>query len=335
MPSTVLILGARGRFGLASARAFADAGWRVVAQMRPGAAAPDEAARDARIEWLAHDLHDAPGLARAAKGAAVVVHALNPAYTHKAWRAQVLPMMDDAIAVTRALNAALMMPGNIYNFGASMSEVLHEDTPQRAQTIKGQIRIAMEEKLKHAGVRGVVIRAGDFFGSGKGTWFDSIIVKDIHKGVFTYPGHRDRATAWAYLPDLAATFVAVAGQRAKLGAFEVFHFKGTSLTGQQWLDVLDPLARTQGWVKPDGHVKFSRLPWQLIRIGALFVPTWAALLEMRYLWDTPHALANDRLVALIGAEPHTPLSAATQTALEDLGLMASSSTPGLSLAQAV
>ena len=334
MPSTVLILGARGRFGLATARAFADAGWRVMAQMRPGAVVPDEAARDARIEWMALDLHDAPALARAAKGAVVVVHALSPAYTHKAWRAQVLPMMDDATAITRALHASLMMPGNIYNFGARMPAVLREDTPQRAQTIKGQIRIAMEEKLKHAGVRGVVIRAGDFFGSGEGTWFDSIVIKDIQKGVFTYPGHLDVATAWAYLPDLARTFVAVADKRAKLAAFEVFHFKGASVTGQQWLNALDPLARSQGWVKPDGHVKFSRLPWPLIRIGALFVPTWAALLEMRYLWDTPHVLANDRLVALIGAEPHTPPSVATQTALQDLGLMASSSPPALSLARA-
>ena len=33
MPSTVLILGARGRFGLATARAFADAGGGVVAVM--------------------------------------------------------------------------------------------------------------------------------------------------------------------------------------------------------------------------------------------------------------------------------------------------------------
>ena len=35
--STVLILGARGRFGQAAARAFARAGWQVLGQVRPGA----------------------------------------------------------------------------------------------------------------------------------------------------------------------------------------------------------------------------------------------------------------------------------------------------------
>ena len=165
MPTTVLILGARGRFGLAVARAFADAGWRVLGQTRPGAELP----ADPRIEWLGTDLYDTQALAAAARGAAVVVHALNPAYTHKAWRAQVAPMLDAAIAVTRTLGATLMMPGNVYNFGAAMPPVLREDTPQAAQTVKGRIRIDMEAQLKRSGVRGVVIRAGDFFGSGRGT----------------------------------------------------------------------------------------------------------------------------------------------------------------------
>lgn len=320
MQSTVLILGARGRFGLSTARAFYDAGWRVLGQVRPGAAVPAEP----RIEWLSTDLHDTPALASAARDATVVVHALNPAYTHKAWRAQVTPMMDAAIAIARALNATLMLPGNVYNFGNAMPAVLREDTPQVAQTVKGQIRIAMEAQLQHSGVRGVVIRAGDFFGSGRGTWFDQVIVKDIQRGTFSYPGQRDVATAWAYLPDLARTFVAVAQKRAQLGVFEILHFKGRSMTGQQWLDALDPMARVQGWVRPEGHVRFTRLPWPLIRVGALLVPTWAALSEMRYLWDTPHTLANEKLIALIGAEPHTPLSFAVQAALSDLGLMAAS-----------
>ena len=320
-PDTVLILGARGRFGLATARAFADAGWRVCAQIRPGALAPKDVSSDKRITWLNLDLADTPALTRAAQGATVVVHALNPAYTDTAWRSQALAMLDNAIAIAKALKATLMMPGNIYNFGAHMPSVLREDTPQSAQTVKGQIRIAMEQKMEASGVRSIVIRAGDFFGCGQGTWFDTAIVKDIHKGKFVYPGHLERATAWAYLPDLARTFVAVAHRRAQLQPFEVFHFKGSSITGQQWVDALTPIARSQGWVKPGALVQFSRLPWAIIRIGALFNPTWAALMEMKYLWDVPHALDNTKLVALLGAEPHTPLCLAAQTALADLGLM--------------
>jgi nucleoside-diphosphate-sugar epimerase len=42
------------------------------------------------------------------------------------------------------------------------------------------------------------------------------------------------------------------------------------------------------------------------------------MLEMRYLWKTPVRLTNDRLVAELGAEPHTPLERAVRTTLEDM-----------------
>lgn len=321
-PNTVLILGARGRFGLSTARAFAQAGWRVLGQTRPQAKVP----HDAAIEWLGIDLQDTQSLAAAAQGATVVVHALNPAYTNKAWQTQVLPMTDAAIAITRKLGATLMVPGNVYNFGTGMPAVLREDTPQRARTVKGQVRIEMEARLRQSGVRSVVIRAGDFFGGGTGTWFDTAMVKDIRKGVFTYPGAPEVSRAWAYLPDLARSFVAVAQKRDQLPAFEVLHFAGHRITGQRWLDVLAPLAQSQQWGKPGAALKMAGLPWPVIRMGALVVPTWAALLEMRYLWQTPHALANDKLAALIGPEPSTPLPQAVQAALVDLGLLAQPAT---------
>ncbi|HPW29288.1 MAG TPA: sugar nucleotide-binding protein [Rhodoferax sp.] len=314
---TVLILGSRGRFGLAAARAFAAAGWRVLGQLRPEAAVPT----DPMIEWLPIDLNDTATLTRAAQGVSVVVHALNPAYTNQAWQSQGPAMMDAAIALCRLLGATLMLPGNIYNFGATMPPVLREGTPQAAHTVLGQVRIALEAQMQAIGVRGVVIRSGDFFGGGRGTWFDLSISKDLRKGALTYPGPMGVSTSWAYLPDLARTFVAVAERRAQLQPFEVYHFAGHVLTGQRWLDLLNPIARAQGWVRPDEQLRWKSMPWSVIRLGAWVVPTWVSLLEMRYLWNTPHALANDKLCALIGKEPHTPLAQALEQSLADLGLL--------------
>ena len=121
---------------------------------------------------------------------------------------------------------------------------------------------------------------------------------------------------------LVVELSAVAQQRDTLTPYEVFHFAGHRITGKRWLDVLTQAARARGWVKPDSHLKMDNLPWAVIRMGALFVPTWAALLEMRYLWEMPHALGNEKLTALIGSEPHTPLLLAVEAALVDLGLIA-------------
>jgi nucleoside-diphosphate-sugar epimerase len=317
---TVLILGARGRFGLSAAQAFSKAGWQVIGQMRPGAAMPQGVSpQDTNISWTAVDLYDAQALSQAAAGASIVVHALNPVYTNQAWRKAVAPMMDATIAVAKALGATVMLPGNVYNFGASMPGVLTEDTPQLPSTVKGHLRVAMEAQLQRSGVRGVVIRAGDYFGAGTGTWLDQGMLNGLRKGRLTYPGHRHVATAWAYLPDLARTFVEVAERRAHLAVFEVFHFAGHSLSGQHWLDAIAPLARKQAWLGEDDQLKFSRLPWPVIRLGALFNPIWASLVEMRYLWDTPHSLSNSKLQAFIGAEAHSPLPAAVDAALAELG----------------
>ena len=319
---TVLILGGRGRFGLSAARAFASAGWRVLAQIRPGAAAPNEGGG---IHWLPLAPDDTAALVRAARGASVVIHALNPLYTQ--WDRLVLPLLDASLCAARQLGATLMLPGNVYNFGAAMPALLHEATPQLPSTAKGHIRVRMEQLLAReaaaGGVRSVVIRAGDFFGSGTGNWFDQALVKDLTRGKMVYPGRLDVPTPWAYLPDLARAFARVADKltdaSAVMAPFEVFHFEGHTLTGKEWADQFADAAWDNGWLQPGGSLKTRFLPWPLIQAGGLLVPMWRELARMRYLWQTPHALSGNKLAALIGPEPHTELPLAVQQSLQALG----------------
>ena len=324
--STVLVLGARGRFGSAAVRAFSRAGWQVLAQARPGASGPSLPG----VRWIAADPADTATLAAAASGAAVVVQALSPVYTHKAWRRDVPRLTQAAIDVTRALSGAagpvatLMLPASVYNFGAGMPQRLHEDTPQHPTTLKGRLRVASEAQIRAATadgrIKSVVIRGGDFFGSGTGSWVDEVMVRNLTRGRFTYPGPLDVPTTWAYLPDMAQAFVDVASRREHLGAFETLHFGGTTLTGRQWADALNDIARGQGWVTATGRLQVKSLSWPLMRLGGLVLPTLAALCEMRYLWRTPYTLVNTRMAALAGPEPHTPFPVALRQALMDLGM---------------
>jgi nucleoside-diphosphate-sugar epimerase len=324
-PSTVLLLGARGRLGQAAARAFAQAGWQVLAQVRPGA---QRAALPAipGVWWMPVAVGDTAVLAAQAQGAQVVVHALNPAYTYKAWREAAPALMDAAIAITRELRATLMLPGNVYNFGEGMPPLLREDTPQAATGFWGRTRVQLEQRMQGAtqggDMRAVVLRAGNFFGSGTGSWLDQAIAKDLSRGRVTWPGPLDVATPWAYLPDLARAFVRVAQERHRLAAFECLHFAGHHVTAQQWLYSFSAIAAEQGWLPQAGALRVGRLPWPVLRLLGVVAPTFAALAAMRYLWTTPHALDNTRLRALIGDEPHTPFDQSVRHALADLGLLA-------------
>ena len=320
---TVLILGARGRLGLAAARAFAQAGWQVLAQVRPSAGGQALPAIGG-VWWMPVAVHDTAALAGQARGAQVVVHALSPAYTDKAWRTEAPALLDAAIAATQALGATLMLPGNVYNFGEGMPAVLREDTPQAATGVKGRVRVALEQRLAAATrdgrMRAVVVRAGDFFGSGASGWLDQVIAKDLHRGRVTWPGPLDVATPWAYLPDLAATFVRVAQQRDRLAAFDCLHFQGYTVSAQPWLRSLSAFAAERGWLPDAGALRVTRMNWLPMRVLGLFMPMLAALAAMRYLREQPHRLDNTRLQALIGDEPHTPFDQAARQALADLGL---------------
>jgi nucleoside-diphosphate-sugar epimerase len=316
---TVLILGANGRLGTAAAQAFDAAGWRVLAQVRrePASGLPRSATP------LRAGLTDSARLADAARGARVVIHAVNPVYTR--WDAEAMPALQAGLDLAERLGAHFMLPGNVYNFGAGMPALLGENTPQRPTTRKGEIRVAMERLIEQRSASGrltaSVIRAGDFFGAGTGNWFDQAIVKSLRAGKLVYPGPLDRAHAWAYLPDLARAFVRVA-QQTDRAPFSCWHFEGHTLTGAELLAVIEAEATSLGLAPVHGFRR-GRLPWGLIAAMGVVVPMWRELARMRYLWEVPHALDGQRLAALASpASPSTPIHAAVRESLLGLGLSA-------------
>ncbi|MGL6109339.1 MAG: NAD-dependent epimerase/dehydratase family protein, partial [Rubrivivax sp.] len=232
---TVLVLGANGRFGQAVVAAFAQAGWRVLAQVRRAPLQPLPPGASA----LAVPLTAFDALAAQAAGARVVVHAVNPPYTR--WQQELLPAARQGMDVAQRLGARFMLPGNVYNFGERMPTLLRPSTPQQPTSEKGRIRCELEAEMRvraDSGHRGVVIRAGDFFGSGRGSWLDLVIAKSLAKGKLVYPGPLDQPHAWAYLPDLARAFVNVAAQ-PQHAAFSCWHFEGYTLTGAELLAAIE------------------------------------------------------------------------------------------------
>lgn len=310
---TAPVIGATGRLGASAVQAFAAAGWRVLAQARR---AP--ASLPAGAAHVAAALDDTAALAAAAKGARVVVYAVNPPYPQ--WASSALVLARQGMAAAERLDAAFLLPGNVYNFGERMPALLREDTPQQAATRKGRIRIELEAELQacaERGLRSVVIRAGDFFGAGSGSWLDLLIAKDLRRGKLVYPGPLDQPHAWAYLPDLAQAFVAAAGHD-DLPAFTRLHFEGHTLTGAELLAAIERAAAALGCA-PAGGWRRGGMPWGLIRAGGLVVPMWREIAEMAYLWRVPHALDGRALLERLGPLPHTGIDTAMRRALRALG----------------
>ncbi|HEX7759666.1 MAG TPA: NAD(P)H-binding protein [Caulobacteraceae bacterium] len=311
-----LVIGATGGIGGELADLLSVRGWRVRALHRDPERARAQTGR-VGLEWVKGDASIEADVVRAAAGASVLVHGANtPGYRN--WGTLHEPMLKNSIAAARASGARILFPGAIYNFGPDTFPSMREDAPQKPLTRKGAIRVKLEQALRDAaddGVRSLVVRAGDFIAKRPGTnWLSQGMVK-VGRPItsLTYPGPLDVAHGWVYLPDFAETFVRLIEAPERLGSFEVFHMRGHAVTGHEFVAALQAAAGRK--------IGVQRLPWFAVAAAAPFNETFRETLELRYLWDGPVLMDNAKLVAHLGAEPQTSLTAALRVALAGMGAL--------------
>lgn len=304
--NTITILGAAGRMGEACAEVFIKAGWHVkgvargakLATLLPG------------VEPVEADAMDQASLIEACRGSDVILHSLNPSYDK--WEATVMPFARNVLAAAKESGATVMIPGNVYNYGTSIGTDMREDQPFAADTPKGRIRVEVEKLFADAandGVRSIVLRGGDFFGGKRlETWLDLMILKDLKKGKFVWPGPNDLPHAFAYLPDFAEAFVRVAEKREAILAHAALNFEGHTLTGHQMQQAVEEITGKS--------LKVGKVPWFLLRLIGVFNPVLKAVVEMSYLWRVPHSLDGHKLSKLIEV-PSTPINEALRQTIID------------------
>ncbi len=267
MKNTVLILGASGKVGRHSAQAFELAGWNV-----------------RRFDRHRDDMTNA------AQGADVIVNGLNPPNYHD-WKSIIPEITRKVIDAASASGATVILPGNVYHFG-NQPGVWSEKTPPRPVSRKGQIRLTMERSYKTSDIQTIVLRAGNFIDpERRGCVMSEIYLRNIEKNKITLPGPEGVRQAMCYVPDWARAAVFLAEKRKNLARFEDIPFPGHSLTA---LEIKSALERILS--RP---LKFSRFPWWLMSLAA---PVWELARELndiRYLWNTDHALCDKRFKALL------------------------------------
>lgn len=304
MTQTVLILGATGRFGRAATAAFLKAGWQVTAASRKGAgtSAPN-------LRHIVCDPMDRATLTSASQGMDVIVQAAHLPYNE--WAKRLPDLTANVISAGLSSGATVMIPGNVYVFDKNGPELWREDATGTRGTRKGVLRVQMERSFEAAaakGLRTIVLRGGDFIERKvTGSWFESHIAKNAYRGKFTYPGRMDAVHAWAYLPDMARAMEMLAAKRDTLPPYASFGFEGYSLTGEELKAAVSLVVG-----RP---LKTSYIPWFVIRLMGVFNPVMRELMEMRYLWDTPHRLDPAPLRAILPDFVPTPLAVAMQDAV--------------------
>ncbi len=312
MVGTITILGATGGVGGAVARAVLARGWRVAALARD----PERAAATWGLgpapDWLRGDAMERADVVRAAEGASIILHAVNPP-GYRDWDRLVLPMIDNTIAAARAVGGArVVLPGTIYNYDPAAITVIDEATPQRPRGRKGTIRAELERRLAAAApeVPSLVVRAGDFFGPGAGqSWFAMAMAKRPLTRIVN-PGRAGTGHAWAYLPDLAEAIARLIElPPGRLRSAEALQFSGFYDAGGRGM--VEAIRRASGIA----DLPEQRFPWWLMRLLAPFGGFPREVLELRPFWRNAVSLDGARLTELLGDVPQTDLDAAIASTL--------------------
>jgi nucleoside-diphosphate-sugar epimerase len=288
MDKTVLILGVSGKIGSHSGEAFARAGWAVRTYDRR-----------------------ASNLSQMAQGVDVIVNGFNPPAYHD-WARLIPRITNEVIQAASVSGATVIVPGNVYNIGAQGGE-WSEMTPHRPTTRKGRIREEMELTYEASGVRTVILRAGNFIDPRhNGDVMSLLFMRSIRRGVLTVAGDPGAMQSYCYVPDWARAAVLLAEKRTALAKFEDVPFAGHSFTAEQLRDFA-----SQHLGRP---IRFEKFPWWALSLTAPFWELAREMLEMRYLWSTPHTLSGTKLQRLAPEFEATPLEQVMRAGLpDDLG----------------
>jgi len=258
-------------------------------------------------EVVVGDARDPAFATRAAEGAAVVYHCMNPsAYTATAWEAETPAQGEALIAASLAARARLVVLDNLYGYG-EVRGPRREDTPLLATGRKGQVRVRWAARLEHAaqeeGLRYVSGRAGDFFGPG--TTDQSLLterdVVGLCKGKRPWLiGDPSATHAFSWVPDVVSALASMGVAEPDVEG-SIFHLPVVEVAPGE---LVERLAQSLGVT-----TRHRRARRPMLRALSPIVPFFREVLETLYQWEQPF-LVDDSAFLTRFARQRTPVEEA-------------------------
>lgn len=282
----------KGPVGTTTAERLADDGHQVRVLSRSGGRSTE------RIEHRQVDATDAEALTAAARGAAALYNAVNPAYTR--WATDWPPVAAAMLAAAERTGAVLVTMGNLYGYGRPAGPMT-PDSPLAATDTKGQVRARMWVEMHAAHQAGRVrvteARAADFVGPQVPGDHSHLTrqLPALRAGRRAWVvGDPDVPRGWSYLPDVAATLVVLATDDRALG--RAWHVPSTIRSQRE---AVTDLATALGLDAP----KVSGMPWPVLRAVGVAVPFLREVVAVRHQFDRPYVIDASATTATFGLEP--------------------------------
>lgn len=278
-----LIVGA-GPVGSSTAVRLAKLGHHVTVLSRSGKGPQDDG-----IELVSGDATDVDTLTRHLDGSGALVNAANPPY-HR-WPQDWPPLHTAMCTAAERTGALLVVLDNLYGFGAGAVMPMHEDSPLHPTGHKGSVRAQMATSLlaAHAAgrMRAAIVRASDFYGPEVLTsaFAERVVPRVMAGKKVSLLGSLDVPHCISYMPDVAATIVAVISQPQAAGRTWLVP-NAPAVTQRQ---IVEAFARAAGT-----RAQVSTVPRLAITLGGLVVPLFRELKETWYQFTEPWTTDSTR-----------------------------------------
>lgn len=262
----------------------------------------------AGVTLVAGDVTQADTVAEICQAAETVYMCAMPPYT--AWPEQFPPLMRGVVEGLARTQAKLIYGDNLYMYGPTDGQPLHEDLPPVAATRKGRTRAAMAELLLEAHragrLRVAIGRGSDFYGprvvnSVFGEMFFDAAAAGKPANLL---GNIDLPHTFTYIKDFARALVTLAENEAALG--QVWHVPNPApLTTRQMVELVEAELGRPIKPRPAGKFMITVLGW--------FNPLLAEMREMMYEWEEPYIVDDRRYRQQFGHGVTPPQQAVRET----------------------
>ncbi len=169
------------------------------------------------------------------------------------WERDMINWTDKIAKVASALEARIIYPGCIYNFGLK-ANLINEEEYQDAKSEIGQLKIALERRLYRAAQEGAkltILRFPNIFGPADfNSKYAKIFELAIKKQSSQWQGDVNIQQEFIYSKDAAKAFVNAA--LSENAVDKVFHVAGNIISVKDWISKVYKFAKSE--ISPEYHI---------------------------------------------------------------------------------
>ena len=263
-------------------------------------------------ELAAADLLDPKATADAIAGSTVSYLVAGLKYDTTVWQAQWPVVMRNVIDGCMRHGSALIFFDNVYAYG-HVKGAMTEETPYNPSSLKGEVRAwiatMLMDEVKRGALRGMIVRAADFYGPRAVlSLTHATVTERLKKGKTPqWIGDPKAIHTFTYTPDAGHTLALLANTPSAYG--QVWHVLTSkeAMTGELFVRTACGIAG-----KP---YRLQVVPRWMLSLMGLFVPVIRENMEMLYQLEHDYRFDSTKLETAFGltATPYREGIAATMS----------------------